>query len=72
MDEKLTTREAADMLGLTTSRIRQMALDGSLAGSTRRKGRDWDIDPAEVQRLLQARQGDAGPKRGRPARGQGV
>ena len=42
----LTSNEAADRLGLTTGRIRQLARAGVLAGE--RRGRDWFVDAESV------------------------
>lgn len=50
-DEPMTTREAADVLGVTQGRVRQLVLDGKLGrfeGSTNRRTL---LDPQEVQQL---------------------
>lgn len=45
----LTTPQAADRLGLTASRVRQLLRAGILTG--RRVGRDWLIDRTAVDAL---------------------
>lgn len=54
----LTTTNAADRLGVTPRRVRQMLLAGQLRGQ--RHGRDWIIPEDAIDTI-------ARPKRGRPA-----
>lgn len=65
MDKQpLTTRQAADLLGLTIGRIRQLAQAGTIQAV--KFGRDWQIDPqsaeqygkrrADVERLKDSRE----------------
>lgn len=61
----ITTREAADRLGLTTVRITQLAAAGALDGV--HVGWRWFIEPTGVEAM---RKGQAGKvKTGRPAKG---
>lgn len=43
----LTTAQAADVLGVSERRVRQLADAGTLAG--RKLGRQWQLDPESVQ-----------------------
>lgn len=45
----MTTAEAAKLLNLDVSRIRQLCINGKLKASKR--GRDWWITKAEVERF---------------------
>ena len=63
----VTTKEAAQILGVTPVRVRQLIKDGRLVAEKR--GRDHLLEDREVQRF--ERQGRrSGPKGGRP-RGNG-
>lgn len=53
----LTTAEAAERLGLTPGRVRQLARDGALKGQ--HYGRDWLFDERDVARFTP-------PAKGRP------
>lgn len=46
----LTTKEAADQLGVSTARIRRMILDGVIVGAEK-GGRDHLIPEKEIERL---------------------
>ncbi len=48
----LTTRQAAEVLGITPQGVRAMLTTGRLVGQ--RAGRDWLIDPASVELRLQS------------------
>ena len=51
----LTTQQAAKLLGYKDKgSIRQLILKGSIQAT--KQGRDWMIDPAEVQRFRLVRQ----------------
>ena len=54
----LTTKQAAELIGVTPSRIRQLIMAGALTAF--RGGRDLWLDPAELKRYKR-------PRRGRPA-----
>lgn len=43
----MTTSEAAEMLGVSDSRVRQLRIDGVLTGVKR--GRDWLLDRQSVE-----------------------
>ena len=60
VNEFVNTNEAADIIGVTTGRVRQMLIDGSLAGM-RANQRAWLVrrDDAEAARGRES-------KRGRP------
>ncbi len=45
----LTTNEAAEILGVSISRVRQLLLDGELKGE--HHGRDWLIDERVVRKF---------------------
>jgi excisionase family DNA binding protein len=55
----MTTTEAAAALGIDPATVRQAIRTGRLAAT--RFGRDWQIDPAEVERYRQSRR--AAPRR---------
>lgn len=55
----LTTAQAAEALGVTSSRVRQLIRAGKL--TAHRQGRDWAIDPRSLARVRQR------PGRGRPS-----
>lgn len=57
----LTTRQAAAELGVNPSRIRQMITE-DLLPRARKLGRDWLIDPADLDRARKRR------RPGRPKR----
>lgn len=46
MSKLLTTKEAANELGVNGSRVRQLLLAGRLKG--RKAGRDWRIHPKDL------------------------
>lgn len=54
----LTTKEAADVLGVTPERVRQLARDGRLKFTETRFGRLFDRRSVEKRRAERAR-GDA-------------
>ena len=58
MEETFTTTEAAEMLGVTTARIRQMVLSGVIQGEKR--GRDLLIPKSQIERA-KARKTKPGP-----------
>jgi phage terminase Nu1 subunit (DNA packaging protein) len=47
MEKMITTREAAEILGVSLRRVRAMREDGLLASGLKR-GRDWFLDEKEV------------------------
>ncbi|WP_157884030.1 helix-turn-helix domain-containing protein [Arthrobacter alpinus] len=47
LESFLTTAQAADVLGVSERRVRQLADVGTLAG--RKLGRQWQLDPESVQ-----------------------
>jgi len=51
----LSSQEAADALGITDSRVRQMLLAGEMSGQKLGK-RMWAIPQAEVDRAKKARE----------------
>lgn len=63
MDELLTTRQAAERLGVTAGRVRQMVADGALPAT--RMGRDNFIKASDLK-LVEGR------KPGRPRKAQSV
>lgn len=61
----LTTADAAEILRVSPSRVRQLCLAGEL--DAERFGRDWAINPASVARYVRAaKSGQASRKMGRP------
>jgi excisionase family DNA binding protein len=58
MEQTFTTTEAAEMLGVTTARIRQMVLAGDIAGEKR--GRDLLIPKSQIEKA-KARKTKPGP-----------
>jgi excisionase family DNA binding protein len=56
----LTTSQAAEILGVTSSRIRQLVGKGVLRDCAPAGGRDVLLDPRDVERAK------GRPKRGRP------
>jgi excisionase family DNA binding protein len=59
MEQTFTTTEAAEMLGVTTARIRQMVLAGEIEGEKR--GRDLLIPKSQIEKA-KARKTKPGPK----------
>lgn len=59
----LTTAQAADALGVTAARVRQLIRAGKLPAH--RQGRDWAIDPRALARV-RVRPGPGRPPRPRP------
>ena len=55
MANKLTTTEAANFLGVSRSWLRRLLRDGKLKGE--RMGRDWMIDPVDLELLKQKKTG---------------
>lgn len=53
MEELLTTKQAAERLGVTTRRVRQLIEEKRLRAV--KVGRDWAIPPAELERHEQKR-----------------
>lgn len=45
----LSTTEVAAAVGLTQARVRQLAIAGEIKAE--KFGRDWHIDPREIERL---------------------
>lgn len=63
--EYLTTQEVAELLGVSTSRVRQLLLAGKIPADRtgdRYRG-NWYIDPASVEEFQKTRRGP-----GRPAK----
>jgi excisionase family DNA binding protein len=58
MNAFVTTRQAAERLGVSDSRIRQLILDGKLAAV--KAGRDWLIKASDL-RLMEKRKTKPGP-----------
>src|ERR1044071_3862685 len=58
MGSFLTTQQAADRLGISDSRIRQLILDGKLKAV--KAGRDWLIKASDL-RLMEKRKTKPGP-----------
>lgn len=58
----LTTQEAADLLGLTSSRIRQMIIDGTLKGE-RVGGKTLLIRQSSIERYQRKKQQNGNGKR---------
>lgn len=58
MDTFLTTRQAAERLGVSDSRIRQLILEGKLVAV--KAGRDWLIKTSDL-RLMEKRKTKPGP-----------
>ena len=52
--KEYTTKELAEMAGVTTTRIRQLLLSGELDGY--KLARDWRIPKAEADRWLASRE----------------
>jgi excisionase family DNA binding protein len=59
MEETFTTTEAAEMLGVSAARIRQMVLAGDIKGEKR--GRDLLIPKSQIEKA-RARKTKPGPK----------
>jgi len=68
-ETELTTSEAAERLGVTPMRVRQLCQGGELPGA-RRRGRDWLIPVAAISVYQQNRR-PAGYPAGRPRRVEG-
>ena len=58
----LTTKEAADILGLTSSRIRQMIIEGTLKGE-RVGGKTLLIKQSSIERYQRKKQQNGNGKR---------
>lgn len=50
----MTTNDAAARLGVTRARVVQMIEEGKLKAT--KEGRDWNVDPASVERLKASRE----------------
>lgn len=59
MEETFTTTEAAEILGVSAARIRQMVLAGDIEGE--KKGRDLLIPKSAIEKA-KARKTKPGPK----------
>lgn len=60
----MTTRQAAEALGINDSRVRQVIRAGELPAE--KAGRDWLINARDVERFRRQRQQPQPKKRGRP------
>lgn len=58
MSDKLTAKQAAEILGVSASRVRQMVLDGTLKAD--RFGQNLAVDPESVE-AAKARKTKPGP-----------
>jgi len=58
----LSTGEVAKAVGMTSARVRQMAIAGEILAE--KFGRDWHIDPREVDRLRKKPPGPGRPRGG--------
>jgi hypothetical protein len=58
----LNSAEAAEMLGVTDARIRQMCIDGSLDGVSKFSPRAWLIPLSSAKRLLRKREREQAKK----------
>lgn len=56
----MTTAEAAQQLGVSRQRVRMFIEDGRLRA--KKKGRDWDIDPASVSQMAASPRATGNPK----------
>jgi excisionase family DNA binding protein len=61
MKDKLTTRQAAEMLGVNDSRIRQLIEAGELEAS--KFAHMWQVERESVERLIAWRQKTRKPRR---------
>ena len=61
-EDVMTTAEVAAVLGVNTSRVRQLARWGQLPAE--RRGRDWFFSRADVAAYLAARRPGPGRPRG--------
>lgn len=50
MTKYINTKEAATLLGVNASRVRQLILAGKLAAE--KVGRDWVIKPGDLKRVM--------------------
>lgn len=62
----LTTKEAAEVLGVTMSNLRIQIAAGRLKAMKR--GRDWFIEPEELDRYRRERQQDGRSRRWKEAK----
>lgn len=60
----MTVAEAAARLGIAPRTVRAQIATGRLAATKR--GRDWDLTPATVERYRRDTLGKPGPKGGKP------
>ncbi len=51
----LTVQDAADRLGVSNSRVRQLLLYGPLKGKGIKAGRDWRIRPEDLEAVRDRR-----------------
>ena len=59
----LSTPAFAAAIGITEARVRQLAASGEIKAE--KFGRDWHIDPTEVERVLASPQTRGRPRTGR-------
>lgn len=64
MKKPMNSRQAADTLGLTDARVRQLCIAGKIPGAFK-LGRDWMIPEASVLRLNRERNGNEEKRRKR-------
>jgi hypothetical protein len=60
-DDKMTTTDAGALLGIRPSSVKGLCQRGTIAAEKR--GRDWWITPAEVERYRRERRGVGRPKK---------
>lgn len=56
----LTAKQAAELLGVNDSRVRQLARSGQLKAV--KQGRDWMIDENDVEAFKRPARGPKGPR----------
>ena len=64
LNELLNVEEAAEVIGVTTGRVRQMLRDGEMHGKKANE-RAWMVDKAEVDRVAAEEKKTGRPRSGR-------
>lgn len=64
LNELLNVEEAAEVIGVTTGRVRQMLRDGEMRGKKANE-RAWMVDKSEVDRVAAEEKKTGRPRGGR-------